>query len=788
MTIKAKLIANVLFMAAIIAAISLTSYVSMRFLQEQLSYLTEKSTPLQMRTLELQRELQSCITSLIKVNAARTPAEYLLYRAEAETSLAAVTNTSKSLEKMRSGMTGEPDELGTIAQELFAAAEKRINSDDAAIAANARVLRQIKESADRSKDLDASIRNLQASYSKAFAAALANTGTFSERLRSIEELRNQVRELQLITMAVQNAGSSTSALIARGKLKAVVARIARNEYFKSNQAIALVSTGFTDKLAQYIRFQTAAIAQKDIDSKNRAAEAGKELNYKLNDLFQTLDQETMLARDELSLASKRQGDIFAQSTIADSILVDNSELVAMELMATGETGRLFTIDSLAELDKIDANIRELFTKMNERVRMLESSLTRLNDRNELKLLHKVDAALATIRNEIHSTVGIVTTLRNKLNAVEQANRSADKLRDIVFRQTTKGKESLSLAQSEQETAIAEVNSMVRRSLFRIDAIGFLAILAGVLFGVWMYRSMVVPLRVVLDAVQLQQEQGTEKAALAEAIAGGDLSREVLVGKVIGLDPAKVGNDEMGMVLNAVVGMSAAQVTLDRALAGMTESLRTSRDLDDRRNRLKSGLYELNKILRIEHKSAELGDGALAFIADFLGAGVGIMYLYDEEGEMLQTLSTYAISRTKQLNWGFRLGEGLPGQVALERKMLHLTTVPPDYLPITSALGQAGSFNVAILPIMHNNTLAGVLELGSFRPFDDDDFEFLTHSMEGIAIAININRTRQTVNDLLKRTQAQAEELHVQQEELQQTNEELEERASRLEKRRQQHDR
>lgn len=788
MTIKAKLIANVLFMAAIIAAISLTSYVSMRFLQEKLSYLTDKSTPLQMRTLELQRELQGCITSLIKVNAARTSAEYVSYRAEAETSLAAVADTYKSLEKMRNGMTGVSDELGTIAQELFAAAEKRINSSDAAIAANARVLQQIKESSDRSKDLDGSIRNLQASYSKAFAAALENTGTFSEKLRSIEDLRNLVRELQLITMAVQNAGNSTSVLIAKGKLKAVVRRIIRNNYYNSNKAIALVSTGFTDKLAEYIRFQTAAIAQKDNDSKNRAADSGKDLNYKLNDLFQTLDQETMLIRDELSLASKRQGNIFAQSIIADSILVDNSQLVAMELMATGETGRLFTIESLAKLDKIDFNIRELFTNMNERVRMLESSLTRLNDRNELKLLHKVDASLSTIRNEIYSADGIVTTLKNKLNAIEQANRSADKLRDIVIRQTTKGKESLSLAQSEQETAIAEVNSMVRRSLSRIDAIGFLAILIGVLFGVWMYRSMVVPLRVVLDAVQIQQEQGKEKAALAEAVAGGDLSREVVVGKTIGLDPAKIGNDEMGMVLNAVVGMSAAQVKLDRALAGMTESLRAGRDLDTRRDRLKSGLYELNMILRVEHKNSELGDEALAFIADFLGAGVGIMYLYDEEGEILQTLSTYAISKTKRLNWGFRLGEGLPGQVALERKMIHLTAVPPDYLPITSALGQADPFNVAILPIMHNNNLSGVLELGSFRQFDDEDFEFLTNSMEGIAIAININRSRQTVNDLLKRTQAQAEELRVQQEELQQTNEELEERARMTEKRRQQHDR
>jgi len=236
---------------------------------------------------------------------------------------------------------------------------------------------------------------------------------------------------------------------------------------------------------------------------------------------------------------------------------------------------------------------------------------------------------------------------------------------------------------------------------------------------------------------------------------------------------------MGMLLKAVVVMSKTQVTLDRAFAEMTASLRSSRDEEARRDRLKSGLYELNKIVREEHKTSELGDKALAFLAGHLGSGVGVMYLYDEKEGMLQTLSTYAISRSGRLNGGFRLGEGVAGQVALERKMICLNTVPPDYLPITSALGEADPLNIVILPILHNETLVGVLELGSFRQYRNEDFEFLNQSLEGIAIAININRTHQRVNDLLEQTQAQSEELQVQHEELLQTNEELSERERML---------
>jgi two-component sensor histidine kinase len=611
MTIKAKLIINVLLTTAIIIAISTASFFSMRFLQEKLSYLTEKSTPFQIRTIELQRELQRCITTLIKVNAARTFTEYKTFRTEYEESLASVENTQKFLEKISSGAPGLSDELDKIAQELFAAVEDRIHSNDAATAADVKVLQSIEESSSRFNDLDTSIRNLQSNYSSAFKTALENTRKFSDRLRSIEELRNLVRELQLIAVTVQNAQRGPAVLIARGKLKAMAARINKNEYFKSNKSIAAITTGFTDMLAEYIRLKSVMLEQGDEDSKNRATEFGNELSYNLNDLFQTLDQETMLARDELVLANGRQGGIFAQSSSANSILVANSELLALGLMVTGETNQLFTLDSLAELNKHDLLIQTLFTKINQRVQMLESSLNKLDAKKEVKILRAAAASLTIVRNEIYARAGIVTTLKKKLTAIEQANKSADKLRDIVIRQTTKGNESVSVAQVEQEKSIAAVKNMARKSLFQILGIGFVAIIVGILFGFWIYRSVLLPMRVVLDAVNLQQEQGKEKANLAEAVAGGDLGRKVIVSEVIKLDPTHMKKDEMGMVLKAIVGMNEAQVTLDKAFSTMVGKVREARESLERRVKERTEeLFRTNEELNNEIRERERAEGQI----------------------------------------------------------------------------------------------------------------------------------------------------------------------------------
>jgi len=156
-----------------------------------------------------------------------------------------------------------------------------------------------------------------------------------------------------------------------------------------------------------------------------------------------------------------------------------------------------------------------------------------------------------------------------------------------------------------------------------------------------------------------------------------------------------------------------------------------------------------------------------------------MYLYDDNEQNLQTIATYAISGTGREYGSFRLGEGLPGQVALGKKLICLTPVPADYLQISSALGNADPVNIVIVPIKYNEALVGVLELGSFRQFNDNDFDFLHQAVEGIAIALNVNRSHQQVSALLEKTQGQTEELQVQQEELQRSNEVLEERARML---------
>jgi hypothetical protein len=302
------------------------------------------------------------------------------------------------------------------------------------------------------------------------------------------------------------------------------------------------------------------------------------------------------------------------------------------------------------------------------------------------------------------------------------------------------------------------------------------VLFGVLFSYWIYRAVLTPLRVALAAVRTQQVQAVEKAKLAEAIAEGDLNQEVPISEPLSLDEKHLSNDEMGKLLNAVADMSDAQTSFDNAFAQMTSSLRTSRNEEERRNRMKNALFELNLILRNEQDGTILADRTLAFIAGYTGAKTGIMYKFETSQATLYPVATYALAGTPKKRAVIKPGEGLAGQAVLERKRIILDSVPPDYLTVTSALGGAEPRTISVFPILYNDVIYGVLELGSFQPFSGDDLEFVNQSLEGIAIALNINHSRMLVNTLLEQAQQQAEELR-------QTNEELEERSQMFSERR-----
>ncbi len=211
-----------------------------------------------------------------------------------------------------------------------------------------------------------------------------------------------------------------------------------------------------------------------------------------------------------------------------------------------------------------------------------------------------------------------------------------------------------------------------------------------------------------------------------------------------------------------------------------QSLRHAIAENERENWLKAGLGELNETIRGEQDAVDLAQKIIAKLADYLNASVGAIYLREDD-DTLRMIGSYAYSKRKHISNDFKLGQGLVGQAALEKKSILVTEVPDDYTVIRSGLGEAHPRNILVQPFLYENKLTGVIELGSFDKLSDLQLAFLEKASESIAIAIDSALSRTRMTELLEETQRQSEQLQNQQEELRATNEELEQQTEKLKK-------
>ena len=216
--------------------------------------------------------------------------------------------------------------------------------------------------------------------------------------------------------------------------------------------------------------------------------------------------------------------------------------------------------------------------------------------------------------------------------------------------------------------------------------------------------------------------------------------------------------------------------LGNALVQMRDKLQAVAREDKKRNWVTKGMADMGEILRSNENLKELHHAMITFLVKYLDANQGAIFQVEEddnENSMLKMMACYAYGRQKFLTKEVKPGEGLVGQVYLEKKSTLLNEIPEDYVNITSGLGGAKPKSVLICPIMANETINGIIEIASFKSFEEYQVDFVERIGEQIASVISNIKVNIQTSYLLQESQEQAEEMRAQEEEMRQNVEELE---------------
>src|SRR6202030_3815245 len=180
---------------------------------------------------------------------------------------------------------------------------------------------------------------------------------------------------------------------------------------------------------------------------------------------------------------------------------------------------------------------------------------------------------------------------------------------------------------------------------------------------------------------------------------------------------------------------------------------------------------------------------IAELAPLTGAQRGTFFLTEPTADgdtQLRLIAGYGLRADTTAPIQYRLGQSLIGQVARSRRSVVVANLPEGYVTISSGLGEAPPAHLAIVPILFEDQVLGVIELASFTAFSPVQTDFLEQLTETLGVNFNTIIANARTDALLEESQrlttelqARSEELQDQQVELQRSNAELEEKAALL---------
>ena len=607
MTIKTKLTLNVVFLLAIVAAVATTSVIGMGFVKSRLKYLTEQSTPFQVRTVEFQRATQAAIADLIKVNAARTRQEFSGYKQEAGTSLAATRETQEALESLSGDSTSNTHEdLESTAKELFVITESRLKADEDAVVANKSIGVKLREAESRLRELDRQIKGIQQQSASSYSKSMVDMKTATDRVRSLENLKLSLKDFQLGFIELSKAQAKRGIILAQGRCNSAISKVLQNEFLKKAPQLAADATALNGKIPELVKLQNAVVGQAAADTSDRDSLLG-EITDKLNALILAVEQEASVANDDMSGETVRQGSFFGKSTTATSLLSNNAELVSLGLTVESLVSRLFIATTSQEVDDVQARIEQAYQRTGDVRGKLAKMLGDLKAQREQRMLQAAEGSLNEIRGMLLAKDGVITKIRTRLDMEAKALEATTKLKEIVLKQAEAGQKTVLIAQGGQEKAISTVNRMVRFSTLLIIGIAVGAAVFGIVFGIWVYRSIATPLHLLQKVSQevakgdlqahLQTDSTDEMGMVQKSMAAMVDNLREMVGKIKGAtDSLASSSEELSSTAVALErGTEEQSLRIERSATAMTQMSQTTAEVAQNSSETSDAADRMNRI-------------------------------------------------------------------------------------------------------------------------------------------------------------------------------------------------
>jgi signal transduction histidine kinase/CheY-like chemotaxis protein/HAMP domain-containing protein len=540
------------------------------------------------------------------------------------------------------------------------------------------------------------------------------------------------------------------------------------------ESVNAMAGNLTDQVRNIAQV-TTAVAEGDlsqkitVDARGEILELKNTVNTMVDQLSGFADEVTRVAR-EVGSEGRLGGQAHVRGVSGTwKDLTDNVNVMASNLtdqvrsiaqvasaVARGDLSQQITVDAKGEVRGLAEAINAMVGTLSAFAGEVTRVASEVGTEGILGGQANVPNKAGTWKDLTDSVNSMATNLTNQVRNIAQvttavAQGDLSKKIDVDARGEILELKTTINTMVDQLSAFAAEVTRVAREVGSEGRLGGQAEVEGV-SGTWK--------RLTENVNELASNLTTQVRAIAgvtSAVAAGDLTRSIAV-------------EAQGEVAELKDNINA-----------MVESLRHSTQANQQQDWLKSNVARLSGLMQGHRDLAAVADLIMDELAPLVGAQHGTFFrseLADDETR-LRLIAGYGLRADKDAPLQYRLGQSLIGQVAKSKRSMVISGLPEGYVKITSGLGEASPTNLAILPILFEDQVLGVIELASFTTFTPVQTDFLEQFAETLGVNVNTILANARTDALLKESQRLTTELQAQQNELQRSNADLEDKAEQL---------
>lgn len=550
MTIKFRLIVNIVVVFIAMVVIVFSAVFGINSIKKHISELTQRTTPFQVKAINQQRALQGHAASLLGISTSTSIEEYNKSKETVSTSLAGVKKASEEMALLKGERASEEREIADISKLVLENVERKLTAEEATARAVKSIKGRLSEASKKMKDLDASMQKLQQNTSGAMITGVDGVMATNQQVNNLINVRDGLKDLTLYISKIpattdkrpvatlkDNASASVKTTLAALKnIKGIEKTV--QEFTQKINSLNENVTGAKGLASLQLKF----ISDEDESLKDDIETMAKQAGYEITYMMPTIDREINSASAILKTNTGTMSKNITSFTDTNNILAAASSLSLINASIESQINHTIGLKKVNEFNSAVTAIGGLFSQANDMAKKLKELMTKAGYAEEQKILSGAIGALSTVQQE---NIAAADKIRAALKSNEELETLNAKMKEIVAKQLEQSNKSVSVAGVNQEAAIISVNQVASSTVYMVIIIGILSVVIATTLGGWIGRSIAKPLKVTAEMIT--------------DISRGDLTKRLDI----------KSNDEIGVLCR---GVNELVVKLHHSISQVAEKV------------------------------------------------------------------------------------------------------------------------------------------------------------------------------------------------------------------------